>query len=280
MRARLVLLCAIAAAGCTRPNPAFGDPAETEAQADGSSEADTELDSETEAEVDDSAEQDTGMVCELQGGEGMFIEVPPPCPPNDLGPNAGLYDRWFKVVDLEANHWSVENCDANCVNCEDLIPAPLVVEPVPVGELAGVGACLRVSGRRLGDQAEDCEYHTLLVQVASGSNNTTPVLLARNTSLLEVPKVDAVNGPGIAAFNPALVVADDCPCADFPDDCCDGTAPTLYEFDIGQAARVGVGEVRALDLDQHPVEFWALDAFQPGECGEPLQVAWALMSGG
>jgi hypothetical protein len=270
MRARADWLIGLAAclvsSACTRDNPAFDQPVETEGHetlADGTDEDDDQAEL-----ADESSEEQGPMLCGLQGGKDMNIKVPQPC--GETNDELNVYEHWFKVVEAGGSTWTVQFCSEACGECEP-IAADLVVAPLPVAELAGPDACLKMAGRRLGS-GDDCSYHAISIIEPGAAGRV--VVLARRTELLEIPGL--ASGTNLLGFNPQLSVADSCDCGETPDSCCGDQSPTLYDFQV-EGAVIPVGENQIVTLGQNtPYRFWAFDAFNPGECNAGTRIAWAL----
>jgi hypothetical protein len=270
MRARLdLLICfAMAAAGCTRDNPAFDEPSETSG---GSDTLDQRFDLPSDTNDTDDTNEESPAMCELAGGVDMDIEVPQPCGETDDA--LGLYEHYFHVVEAAGSTWSVQFCpDQTCIDCEPVV-ADLVLAPLSVAEIAPPGACLLMRGRRLG-AGDDCNYHAVSIQ--DMSNGGAMLVLARRTELLDLPPIDT--NTGLLGWEPTLVVDETCDCAATPDACCDGQAPTLYAYQVNGPTPVPVGSVATVTLGQRSYDFWAFDAFQSGDCGAPIDVSWALVA--
>lgn len=267
MRARLALLGVIAIVGCTRDNPAFDDPADTEATTADSVDTDP-----TSAEGMEAPDPE----CLLEGGESMVIELVLPCD-SGLDNDPKTYDKWHNVVELNGSTLGVGICqDSTCMECADAFPQPLKLEPLPLSNLVVEGDCLHVVGRRAEPQTPaSCVFQTVAIEVMTGQGRQT-IAIARNASVVDLPTLDANSGPMVSGFDPSLVVGESCPCTMYPDDCCDGVAPTVYDFNVGLPEPVSIGQNAIVHLDGRDFEFWGLDAFQPGECGEPLRVSWGL----
>jgi hypothetical protein len=261
-----MICCAMvtaATAGCTRENPAFdtGDVAGSET---GSSDTLDERDLPSE-----SGEESTAL-CELEGGTDMTIKVPQPCgETNDV---EGLYEHYFHVVEAVDSTLSVQFCTAGCAECEPLA-GDLLLSPLPVAELAAPGACLLMKGRRLGT-GDDCNYHAISLQDVTAGG--AMLVLARRTDLLELPPIET--NTGLFGWEPTLVVHETCDCAETPDSCCDGQAPTLYGYQVNGPDLVPVGITAPVVLGQRAYDFWAFNAFQSGECQAPIDVSWALVA--
>jgi hypothetical protein len=60
-----------------------------------------------------------------------------------------------------------------------------------------------------------------------------------------------------------------------PDSCCGSEAPVLYAYDIN-GLLIPVGNSQGVTIGQREYEFWAFDAFKPGECDAAINVSWAL----
>lgn len=267
MRARLDLLicCAMAAAtGCTRDNPAFDDGADES----GGGSSDT-LAEQPDLPSDDDSEESTAS-CELAGGTDMEIKVPQPCGETD--DTLGLYEHWFQVIEAGGSTWSVQFCTEGCTECEP-VPGELILNPLPVAELAGPNTCLLMKGRRLGS-GDDCNYHAVTIQ--DMSNNGAMLVMARRTDLLELPPIDS--NTGLFGWEPALLLEESCDCVATPDACCDGQAPTLYAYQVNGPDPVPLGSVAPVAIGGRDYDFWAFDAFQPGDCDASLQFSWALTS--
>lgn len=263
MRARLVLLIGfamVAANGCTRDNPAF-DNGVSETGGGGSDTVDSEPDIPS-----DSGEESTTS-CELAGGMDMEIKVPQPCGETD--DVLGLYEHWFHVAEAGGSTWSVQFCTEACAECEP-VPGELILNPLPVTELAPPGTCLLMKGRRLGS-GDDCNYHAVTIQ--DMTNNGAMLVLARRTDQLDLPPIDS--STGLFGWAPSLAVDETCDCAATPDACCNSQAPTLYEYVI-DGTNVPVGSAEPVTIGGRNYDFWAFDAFQPGDCGAPTNVSWAL----
>lgn len=261
MRARLVLLCVIGAVGCTRFNPAFDDLNETDTPAET-----TVVDT-----LDSSGE--TPLTCDIEGGEELFIELVSPCGGDDLT----VYDKFHNIVSIEGSTLWVGVCsDPLCEMCEDQIPSPLIVSPIELTGLAPEQTCLHVVGRREEpDNVDSCEFEALMIETSVGGTSRVPLVVARASPVVALPPVDS-SSPMTGAFNPTLVLADSCPCASYPDACCGTKPPSVYDFDIGLPEDVTIGEVVPVPLDQRQYEFWAVNAFESGECDAGLELGWAL----
>jgi hypothetical protein len=273
MHARLVLLSVITVIGCARDNPAFEGSTGTETSTSSMS-ADTNTDT-ADMEAESSADGQP-LMCELGGGQPMMIELAPQCAQDDLE----AYDRWFNVLAVEGSTWWVGACtDPNCGGCQDQTQLPLSFAPIPVGDLAGPERCLRVMARRRDPANPDsCSYGTVVVSDYTDSDVGVPILIARNDSTIAFPVIEPAAGPMLSGFDPKFMPADTCPCADYPDDCCDGQdpAPTVFDLEIATGNTVEVGQTGPVTLDTIEYEFWALDAFDTGQCDEPRHVSWAL----
>src|SRR5690606_13844073 len=131
---------------------------------------------------------------------------------------------------------------------------------------AGPGACLQLSARRLGS-GDDCDYHTISIVEPSAAGRV--VVLARRTELLDLPSLDT--GTGLMGFEPKLVDDETCDCAQTPDSCCGSQAPTLYAYEVGGTV-IPVGDSQPVFIGQGSYDFWAFDAFQPGDCDAPTRI--------
>ncbi len=252
-------LVGVTAIGCTRENPAFDDPSETEGQ-------DTDSSAELPA---DTGEEAPDEVCDLVGGMDMTIKVPQPC--GETNDSLGVYEHWFKVVEASGSTWSVQFCPSGCEGDCEPVPGDLVVSPLPVVDLAGPETCLLLTARRLGS-GDDCDYHTLSIRDMSSDGSV--LVLARRSELLDLPAIDPSSG--LAGFEPGLVEADSCDCAVTPDACCEGQAPTLYSYEINGTV-IPVGDTQTVTLGQQSYDFWAFDAFSSGACDAPINLTWALV---
>lgn len=255
-------LVLVASLACTRENPAFDPPTDTDA-------LDTS-DSVDEGDPSTTAVPDTGegpLECGIEGGVDMSIKVPQPCgETNDV---LGTYEHWFHVVEAAGSTWQVQFCTADCGECEPLA-AGLTFAPLPVADLAGPGTCLRMAARRLG-AGDDCDYQAATVQ--DMTNNGEVLIVARRTELLEIPELGT--NTGLLGFAPSLWLDEACDCGEVPEACCGSQAPSLYGFDVG-GTQIPVGETQPVTLGGRSYEFWAFDAFQSGDCGAETRVVWAL----
>jgi hypothetical protein len=265
MRARLLWMMAVLPLACTRDNPAFDPDGETET--DQLPTTDT-LDS---TDAGESSDEGSGLVCELGPGPGLDIVVPQPCGETNVDTDA--YEHWMLVDEAAGSTWTVQYCnDEACADCEAIMSG-LTVAPLPVADIAPPGACLWVGGRRLGTM-DDCNYQTLVVYDLSSQLPNVPVLVARSTLDKGLVGLDNTELQG---FAPQTVEVESCPCEDYPDACCtDAEAPSLHAFEVGLPAPVPVGQTAMLSFAVGEFEFWALDAFDPGDCDRPLHTAWAL----
>lgn len=266
MRARLACLCVLAAAGCTRENPAF-NVVDTEAETSAGT------DTEPAETGDGNGEEAPDPACELEGGTNLDIQMAQIC-----GADPFVYDKWLLVSGFNgASTWVVNSCLAGCTNCEDMVGLNLKFGPLPVDELAGPGACLHVLGRRRepGD-INSCNFQTAVVwEVDDGGHDL--VLVARGATDVELPAPEGNSAPGTPDFNVTPVSADSCPCDEFPGACCETIAPTTFEFDIGGPDTIPIGEVVPVNVGGRPMNFHALNAFLTGECMDDLpHVSWAL----
>lgn len=251
--------------GCTRDNPAFDPNEDTQGEAG----QDTIADGTDELEPE-TGDESTPLSCGLEGGVDMNIEFPLPC--GELNDNLNLYERWFNVVGATGSTWSVQFCKAGCVE-EDCTPIPtdVLVEPLPVAELAGPGSCLKVLARRLGS-GDECDYHTVIIQEPAAAGRV--VLLARRTTLLEFPELET--GTGLAGFEPELVIDEQCDCAETPGSCCGSEAATLFAYQVGGSVIPVGSPPQTVTINQQSYKFWAFDGFRPGHCNAQTRVVWAL----
>jgi hypothetical protein len=272
MHARLVLLSLITVVGCTGDNPAFESSAGTGAEM---SSTDTDMATDTGMEVE-SGEDGQPLMCELGGGQPVMIELAPQCAQDNLE----AYDRWFNVLAVDGSTWWVGACTLpNCEGCLDQTQLPLSFAPIPVGDLAGIGRCLRVEARRRNPTNPDsCTYDTVVVSDHSDNNVGVPILIARNDMALALPVIDPAVMPMLSGFTPKFMSVQTCPCANYPSDCCEGQdpAPTVFDLEIATGITVGLGQTGPITLDTVGYEFWAFDAFDSGQCDEPRHVSWAL----
>ncbi|HLT36989.1 MAG TPA: hypothetical protein VK034_11910, partial [Enhygromyxa sp.] len=215
----------------------------------------------------ETGDEGTSMTCELVGGMDMLIRVPQPCgETNDM---LDTYEHWFQVVEAGGSTWSVQFCDESCLECEPLA-ANLTLAPLPVADLAGPGACLQLSARRLGS-GDDCDYHTLSIVEPGAAGRV--VVLARRTELLELPPLDT--GTGLMGFEPNLVEDETCDCAQTPDSCCGSKPATRYDYEV-EGTVIPIGDSQTVFINQRGYQFWAFDAFRPGDCDAPTRTVWAL----
>ncbi|MFO7566852.1 MAG: hypothetical protein R6X02_29685 [Enhygromyxa sp.] len=270
MRARVDLsisfavIVGVATPGCTRDNPAFD--ADDEAQSHETAAEGTEADTNDEL-PSESGEEESPMLCGLEGGSDMIIKVPQPC--GETNDSLALYDHWFEVAEASGSTLSVHFCQEACAECEP-IPADLTLSPLPMDELVGPGACLRMQARRLGE-GDDCNYHAVSIQEPAAAGRV--VVLARRTELLELPELETHTG--LFGFDPQLLRAEGCDCEETPDSCCGTAAPTLYDYDVNGTV-IPLGQTQTVSIGQNNYEFWAFDAFDTGECDVGTRIAWAL----
>lgn len=249
------------AAGCPQENPAFSGTNETPGLTQDESDS---------SEMPPDTGEAGGELCALAGGVDMNIMVPQPC--GETNDELAVYQHWFKVTEVDGSAWTVEFCEAECVACKT-VPGQLVLEPLQLDTLAGPGTCLLFSGRRLGS-GDDCSYHAVSVRDMSGGG--VPLVLARRSLALEIPLFDLASEPTLASFAPELVPDQDCSCAGFAQPCCGAQGPTLSAFAVAEQT-IPVGEDALVPLAGRDYDFWAFDAYAPGECGEQdPRVVWAL----
>lgn len=265
MRARFgLLVLGLCSIGCTLENPAFDEPTDTQ--------SDSTTDASTTANIPDlppGTTDEGSSSCGLSGGQDMQIKVPQPC--GETNDALDTYEHWFNVVEAAGSTWSVQFCSVDCLECEPL-PADLVFSPLSVAELAGPGTCMLMNARRLGE-ADDCSYHTVTLQDMSAGGHM--LVVARRTQLLQLP--DIPSATGLLGFEPALVEVDSCDCVQDPDACCGGQAPTLYSYEVN-GLQIPIGDVQPVSIGGRDYDFWAFDAFQPGECNAPINLSWALVA--
>lgn len=265
MRARLDLLICFAmagaaATGCMRDNPAFEDE-ETGGDPETAADAGHDLPTETS--------DDSSSSCELAGGMDIEIKVPQPCgETNDM---LGLYEHWFLVTAAAGSTWTVQFCTADCMECEP-VAGELLLDPLPVAQLAAPNTCLLMKGRRLGS-GDDCSYHAISIQ--DMSNNGAMLVLARRTELLELPPIDS--STGLFGWQPTLVIDQQCDCALSPDACCGSEPATLYAYQVEGSEPIPVGSMQPVTIGGRSYDFWAFDAYKPGECNATTSVSWALV---
>jgi hypothetical protein len=271
MRARLCLFCLIVTTGCRRDNPAFDESTGTDVT---SSEGDPTTLTSVDAESD-SGQEAPDPVCELEPGGPLEIDFGPPT----CAETPESYDRMHPLLSIDGSTLNVGTCDQgalDCSECETAVEIPLNFAPLDLSMLSAVpGDCLRVQARRLDPSNPDtCRFQSVLIEVHAALARR-PIMLARNTTGVALPMQD--NSSPLASFDPTLVQVEDCACAEFPDECCDGVARTLYALDIGLPDPVQIGQTVPLEFPNDHYSFTTLDAFQTGECGEPRQEAWGLV---
>lgn len=276
MRARLALLVVFATA-CTRDNPAFDESTGTA----GTTTDDPTTTTLSSADVESGEGQEApDPACDLQPGVPLEI---------DLGP-AGCadtpesYDRYHPLVSIEGSTLLVGTCPQGSTGCSDqceiAVPTPLSFSPLDLSGIALPGDCLHVHARRQNPSNPDaCRFQTVTIE-ATDVSTRRPIMLGRNAPGVVLPPVDTTSP--LVGFNPVLVHVESCSCADFPDDCCDDVATTVYGLDIGGQSGeqniVHIGETVPVVFPNDTYAFTTLDAFQLGECNKPTQEAWGLVA--
>jgi hypothetical protein len=261
-------------AACTQDNPAFDESVSTAATT--TDDADTST-TRTSSDVESGEGQEApDPVCELQPGVPLEI---------DLGPagcadTPDTYDRYHPLVSIEGGTLFVGTCPLGSIGCSDqcetAIPTPLSFAPLDLGGIAVAGDCLHVHARRVDPSNPDlCRFQSVVIESANSGTPRRSLVVGRNTHGVMLPPID--NASPLVGFDTELVQVDSCSCSEFPAECCDEVAPTLYALDIGQPDVVHIGETVPVEFPNDIYEFTTLDAFQHGDCAKPTQEAWALI---
>jgi hypothetical protein len=272
MSACRLLPLLLALVGCSMDNPSFGGESGT---GESGLDSDTATDPSTTAETTDPT---IDPMCPLGPGTPLEIDL---AVGSCSGDDPLAFSRPVKLVEAVGSTLRVHQCNLDSLDCSvcaddatdtisDLSFAPLVLD-----DIAPEGTCLHVAARRIdGSNPVSCRYDTVVVEAATNGTRVG-LLLGRNTAEAELPPIDG--NTFLDNFDPVAFEDQTCACDKYPDDCCDGVAPTTFEYEIGTGMPVAIGGHATLTLPVGNYEFTALDGFQPGECGKPKQIAWALV---
>ncbi|MFV8749469.1 hypothetical protein ACNOYE_02830 [Nannocystaceae bacterium ST9] len=241
---------------CTRGNPAFDE--ET-----GGSETSTASETTTEP-----SDEETGSVaeCEYGEGQGLTIELPYPCLPNNE--QTQRYEWFFKVSEQTPTGWTGGLCqdpdDSTCAGeCPAAVPQAIELGPFDLSSLAGVagaGACLHIKAAQHDPGVESCKFDAVGIWHEGG-----PIVMASNgTVAIEEALADAsITVSPKPAENPA------CECVE---DCCE-VSPGDFAFEVGgQIVPVGA----AVDLADYFYVFHPLGAYNPTGCLADMHQVWAM----
>lgn len=257
--------------GCTRDNPAFNESTGTA----GTTTEDDSTNTSVEVETD-SGQEAPDPECSLQPGVSLEIDLGP----GGCADTPETYDRYHPLLGIEGSTLLVGTCPMGATACtpacETAIPTPLSFAPLDLTGIASTTDCLHIHARRVDPSNPDaCGFESVVIETANVGTRQV-VMIGRNTAEVMIPPIDAADP--LFGFSPEPVPVEDCPCADFPDACCEGIETTLYALDIGLPEAVQIGDTKALVLPNRTYDFTTLDAFQLGECGKPPQESWGLVA--
>lgn len=300
MRARVIVI-GVFAVGCSMDNPAFETGAASGSEvgtATDSSGADGDEDNmsmgsaeagsaegTTDGTADGTAEGQEAPepLCPLDPGVPLQIELGPPgC--SGMPETLTVFREFESVSGSTIYAYGCESnngCDV-CSNAQEDVPIPMNFGPLELGGLAEVVAplqCLRIVANRVNAANPDlCTYQTVLIEPYIGvSGSLPPLLLASNTPDVMLPNRSMESG--LHQFEPMLVDDEECPCDEYPAECCNGTPTKTLAYDIGMnnPVQIGADAVPVPITNDLAYEFFALDGYQPGLCDEPTRGAWALV---
>lgn len=293
MRARVIVI-GVFAVGCSMDNPAFetgaasGSEVGTATDSSGSADGDEDNMSMGSAEAgtaDGTAEGQEAPepLCPLAPGEPLQIELGPPgC--SGMPETLTIFREFESVSGSTIYAYGCESdsgCDM-CSNAQEDVPIPMNFGPLHLDGLADVVAplqCLKIVAHRVNPANPDvCTYQTVLIEPFIGaSGSLPPLLLASNTPDVMLPERSMASG--LAQFEPMLVDDEECPCDEYPAECCNGipTKTLAYNIGMNNPVQIGADAVPVPISNEVAYEFFALDGYQPGVCDEPTRGAWALV---